>query len=85
MVNASGRDPHNHGRDVVDGAARGEQTTLTGSGKTVAESGRTVAELGAVPRTPLSAEALLTNWRPLPALDPNAPRADLDGLLDACV
>jgi prevent-host-death family protein len=78
MARVSIRDLRNHGGDVVDRAARGEQITVTRSGKAV-------AELRAVARTPLSAEALLSNWRGLPALDPSALRADLDGLLDAGV
>ncbi len=78
MAEVSIRDLRNHGGDVVDRAARGEQITVTRSGKAV-------AELRAVTRTPLSAEALLTNWRALPPLDPRARRADLDDLLDASV
>jgi len=78
MARVSIRDLRNHGGDVVDRAARGEQITVTRSGKAV-------AELRAVSRAPLSAEALLSNWRGLPAVDPSALRADLDGLLDAGV
>lgn len=78
MARVSIRDLRNHGGDVVDRAAHGEQITVTRSGKAV-------AELRAVSRTPLSAEALLSNWRGLPALDPSALRADLDSLLDAGV
>jgi antitoxin (DNA-binding transcriptional repressor) of toxin-antitoxin stability system len=72
------RDLRNHGGDVVDRAARGEQITIT-------RSGTAVAELRAVSRPPLSAEALLSSWRRLPPLDPSGLRADLDGLLDAGV
>jgi antitoxin (DNA-binding transcriptional repressor) of toxin-antitoxin stability system len=78
MAHVSIRDLRNHGGDVVDRAARGEQITVTRSGKAV-------AELRAVTRTPLSAETLLTNWRALPPLDRSALRADVDGLLDASV
>jgi prevent-host-death family protein len=78
MAHVSIRDLRNHGGDVVDRAARGEQITVTRSGKAV-------AELRAVSRTPLSAEALLSGWRRLPPMDPSALRADLDGLLDAGV
>jgi len=78
MARVSIRDLRNHGGDVVDRAARGEQITVTRSGKAV-------AELRAVSRTPLSAEALLSNWQRLPPLDSIALRADLDGLLDAGV
>jgi prevent-host-death family protein len=78
MASVSIRDLRNHGGDVVDRAARGEQITVTRSGKAV-------AELRAVSRTPLSAEALLSNWRALPAVDPSALRADVDSVLDAGV
>lgn len=74
MANVSIRDLRNHGGDVVDRAARGEQITIT-------RSGRPVAELRAL-RPPLSAEALLSRWNRLPAVDPVALRADVDRLLD---
>jgi antitoxin (DNA-binding transcriptional repressor) of toxin-antitoxin stability system len=76
MTDVSIRDLRNHGGDVVDRAARGEQITITRSGKAV-------AELRAVPHQPHSAEALLTRWRGLPPVDPVALRTDIDGLLDA--
>jgi antitoxin (DNA-binding transcriptional repressor) of toxin-antitoxin stability system len=74
MADVSIRDLRNHGGDVVGRAARGRQITVT-------RSGEAVAELRAISRTPLSAEALLANWRGLPPLDPSALRADLDELL----
>ncbi|HEY2333731.1 MAG TPA: type II toxin-antitoxin system prevent-host-death family antitoxin [Solirubrobacterales bacterium] len=74
MSEVSIRDLRNHGGEVVDRATRGEQITIT-------RSGRAVAELRAV-RPPLSAEALLNRWHRLPALDPAALRADIDQLLD---
>ncbi len=77
MASVSIRDLRNHGGDVIDRAARGEQITITRSGKAV-------AELRAVSRTPLS-EALLSSWRALPAVDPSALRADVDAVLDAGV
>jgi antitoxin (DNA-binding transcriptional repressor) of toxin-antitoxin stability system len=76
MADVSIRDLRNHGGDVVDRAARGEQITVTRSGKAV-------AELRAVSRPPLPPEALLGHWRQLPAVDSVALRADIDGLLDA--
>jgi prevent-host-death family protein len=78
MARVSIRDLRNHGGDVVDRAARGEQITVT-------RSGRAVAELRAVSHPPLSAEALLSRWRGLPPVDPVALRADIDGLVDAGV
>jgi antitoxin (DNA-binding transcriptional repressor) of toxin-antitoxin stability system len=74
MAKVSIRELRNHGGDVVDRAARGEQITIT-------RSGREVAELRAI-RPPLSAEALLGRWHRLPAIDPAALRADVDRLLD---
>jgi antitoxin (DNA-binding transcriptional repressor) of toxin-antitoxin stability system len=74
MAKVSIRDLRNHGGEVVDRAARGEQITIT-------RSGRAVAELRAV-RPPLSAEALLSRWHCLPAMDPATLRADIDQLLD---
>lgn len=74
MSKVSIRELRNQGGDVVDRAAAGEQITIT-------RSGRPVAELRAV-RPPLSAEALLTRWRRLPAVDPAALRSDIDELLD---
>jgi prevent-host-death family protein len=78
MASVSIRDLRNHGGDVVDRAARGEQITITRSGKAV-------AELRAVSQQPLSAETILSRWRRLPSMDPVALRADIDELLDAGV
>jgi antitoxin (DNA-binding transcriptional repressor) of toxin-antitoxin stability system len=75
MADVSIRDLRNHGGEVVDRATRGEQITIT-------RSGRAVAELRAISRSPLAAGAILSNWRQLPAVDPSALRADIDRLLD---
>lgn len=76
MADISIRELRNHGGDVVDRATRGEQITITRSGKPV-------AELRAVSRPPLSAEVLLSRWQRLPPVDPAALRGDVDELLDA--
>jgi antitoxin (DNA-binding transcriptional repressor) of toxin-antitoxin stability system len=76
MSDVTIRDLRNHGGDVVDRAARGEQITITRAGKPV-------AELRAVQPPALTAETLLARWRSLPAVDPARFRADLDELLDA--
>lgn len=76
MADVSIRDLRNHGGDVVDRAARGEQLTITRAGKAV-------AELRAVPRPALSAEALLAKLRLLPEVDADALRADIDRIMDA--
>lgn len=75
MAEVSIRELRNHGGEVVDRASRGEPITIT-------RSGRAVAELRPL-RPPLSAEALLSRWRKLPAVDPVALRADIDRLLDS--
>jgi len=69
------RELRNHGGEVVDRAARGEQITITRAGKPV-------AEIRPVDRPPLTAEVLLTRWRRLPPVDPAAMRAELDEVLD---
>jgi antitoxin (DNA-binding transcriptional repressor) of toxin-antitoxin stability system len=76
MSDVSIRDLRNHGGEVVDRAARGEQITIT-------RSGRAVAELRALAKAPLSAASLLERWRALPAIDPVTLRRDMDRLLDA--
>ena len=77
MADVTIRELRNEGGDVVDRAARGEQITIT-------RSGRPVAELRAlrVPLSPLSGDALLERWRRLPHVDPVALREDVDELLD---
>ena len=77
MPNVTIRELRNEGGDVVDRAARGEQITIT-------RSGRPVAELRAL-RTPtlaLSAGALIDRWRRLPDVDPIMLREEVDELLD---
>jgi prevent-host-death family protein len=78
VADVSIRDLRNHGGIVIDRATRGEQFTIT-------RSGRPVAELRAVSRPALSAEVLLGRWRALPAVDPLALRVDIDDALDASV
>ena len=70
MSKVSTRDLRNHGGEVIDRAARGEQITIT-------RSGRPVAEMRALSRPPLSADALLGRWSRLPAVDPVGLRADI--------
>ena len=69
------RELRNHGGEVVDRAARGEQIRIT-------RSGRPVAELRAL-RPPLGAAALLNRWQRLPAVDGAALRTDIDQLVDS--
>jgi prevent-host-death family protein len=74
MTEVSIRDLRNHGGDVVDRVTRGEQITITRSGKPVAE----LRPLNQA----LSAEALLERWRRLPPMDAASLRSDIDELLD---
>jgi prevent-host-death family protein len=76
MSDVTIRDLRNHGGDVVDRAARGEQITITRAGKPV-------AELRPAAAPALTAKALLARWRSLPRVDPARLRSDLDELLDA--
>jgi antitoxin (DNA-binding transcriptional repressor) of toxin-antitoxin stability system len=76
MADVTIRELRNHGGDVVERAARGEQITITRAGKPV-------AELRAVPQAALSAETLIDRWRRLPRVDPVALRGDLDQALDS--
>jgi antitoxin (DNA-binding transcriptional repressor) of toxin-antitoxin stability system len=76
MSDVSIRDLRNHGGEVVDRAARGEQITIT-------RAGRPVAELRALSHAPLAVEVLLERWRGLPEVDPAALHRDIDRLLDA--
>jgi prevent-host-death family protein len=69
------RELRNHGGEVVDRVAQGEQITVTRDGKPV-------AELRPVSRPPLTAETLLARWRRLPPVDYRAMRAELDEVLD---
>ncbi len=76
MAEVSIRDLRNHGGEVIDRVARGEQLTVTRSGKAV-------AELCPLRRQPLGATALIERWRKLPPVDPYALRKDLDDVVDA--
>jgi len=76
MADVSIRDLRNHGGDVVERAARGEQITITRAGKPV-------AELRALPQAALSAETLADRWRRLPKVDPVGLREDIDRALDS--
>jgi prevent-host-death family protein len=76
MARVTIRELRNEGGDIVDRAARGEQVTITRSGRPVAEL-RPLRPL----RTPLSADALLERWRRVPAVDPVGLREDVDELV----
>ena len=75
MAEVTIRELRNHGGEVVDRVARGEQITITRGGKPV-------AELLPVRPQSLTAETLLARWHRLPPVDYNAMRAELDEVLD---
>ena len=71
MAEITIRELRNHGGEVVDRVAQGEQITVTRAGKPV-------AELRPVSRRPLTAEVLLARWHRLPPVDYRSMRAELD-------
>jgi prevent-host-death family protein len=75
MAEVTIRELRNHGGEVVDRAARGEQITITRAGKPV-------AELRPMPRPPLTAETLLTRWHRLPPVNYRTMRAELDKAIE---
>jgi prevent-host-death family protein len=76
MAEVTIRELRNHGSGVIDRAVRGEQLTVTRSGKAV-------AQLCPLRRQPLGATALVERWRKLPRVDPNALRKDAGDVVDA--
>ena len=76
MANVTIRDLRNHGGEVVDRVAAGEQLTIT-------RAGRPVAELRPLRSSALTGAVLLERWRRLPSLDADALRRDVDASLDA--
>jgi prevent-host-death family protein len=75
MTEVTIRELRNHGGEVVDRVAQGEQITITRAGKPV-------AELRPVTRQPLTAATLLARWHRLPPVDYRAMRAELDEIMD---
>lgn len=75
MAEITIRELRNHGGEVVDRVAQGEQITVTRAGKPV-------AELRPVSPPPLTAETLLARWHRLPPVDYQAMRAELDEVMD---
>ena len=75
MTEVTIRELRNHGGEVVDRVAHGEDITIT-------RDGHPVAELRPVGRPPLTAETLLTRWHRLPSVDYQAMRAEIDEVMD---
>lgn len=75
MSDVSIRDLRNRGGDIVERAARGEEITITRSGKPV-------AQLRSTERPPLSLDMLVSRRQHLAAVDPWRLRRDVDATLD---
>ena len=75
MAEISIRELRNHGGEVIDRVALGEEVTVTRDGKPV-------AQLRPLDKPPLSITVLLRRWAKLPAMDPEALRRDLDAAVD---
>jgi prevent-host-death family protein len=69
------RELRNHGGEVLHRVEQGESLVIT-------RAGVPVGELRPVPRPRFSATSLLTRWRGVPVIDPDAFRADVDAVLD---
>ena len=78
MSQVSIRDLRNHGGEVIDRVAAGEELTVTRGGKPV-------AQLRPLTGRRLSAEALLNRWSRLPDVDPQRLRGDIDSVLDSSI
>jgi prevent-host-death family protein len=76
VTNVTIRELRHKGGEVVERAARGEEITITRSGKPV-------ASLHAVDADALPSDVLLARWKHVPAVDAARLRADLDEILDA--
>lgn len=68
------RDLRSHGGEVLNRVERGETVVIT-------RYGRPVGEVRPVPRPRLSASAVLTRWRAVPAVDAARFREDIDAVL----
>lgn len=69
------RDLRNHGGEVLDRVARGEDVIIT-------RDGAEVAELRARRRPAPSAAQLIASRRNLPRVDPDELRRDIDAVID---
>lgn len=78
MADVSIRDLRNHGGEVVERAQRGEQLTITRSGKPV-------AQLVALQRPPVPLDELRARWARLPQVDPADLRHDIDTAIEPSV
>ena len=69
------RELRNHGGEVIDRVALGEELTITRDGKPV-------AQLRPLDKPPLTSGMLLRRWATLPPMDPDGLRRDVDAAVD---
>jgi antitoxin (DNA-binding transcriptional repressor) of toxin-antitoxin stability system len=78
MTTVNVRELRNHGGDVLDRVAAGENVIVT-------RAGVEIAELRAMPQRGLTAAELVRRRRNLPAVDPAGLRLDIDAILDSAL
>lgn len=76
MSTVSVRELRNHGGEILDRVARGEELIVT-------RDGAEVAVLRGLPRVSVSPVELIARRRNLQRVDPEALRRDVDEILDA--
>lgn len=74
MADVSIRDLRNHGGEVIDRVLGGHDVVITRSGRPVAQI-LPMQDRG-------TARSVLARWRPIPGLDFDQLRADLDSTID---
>jgi prevent-host-death family protein len=74
MTDVSIRDLRNHGGEVIDRVLGGHDIVITRSGRPVAQI-LPISDRG-------TARSVLARWRPIPGLDFDQLRADLDSTID---
>lgn len=75
MSEATVRELRNHGSRLLDRVEAGETVTIS-------RGGQPVAELIPIPRSRMSATAVIERFRRLPAIEPQRLRDDIDSVVD---
>lgn len=75
MSTVTVRDLRNRSAEMLARVSHGEQITVT-------KDGAPVARVVPLPRIPLNAEQLVQRFKPLPPLDAERIRQDIDEILD---
>jgi len=75
VTEVSIRDLRNHGGELIDRVARGEQLLVT-------RDGRRVAELRPISQPGIQAAVLVERWSRLPLVEPDRIRHDIDAAVD---